>query len=254
MRASWTELPEPALAAFSPEQLAFARDAWPMRAAEELRSALIYRALAASSRGVLPEPWPARFAATAREEIGHARLCAEVGARLGASAPRYDGTPVRTRLAALPDPVARTAALVLAEIAIGETISMALFRAGRRTTREPLVRTALEAICADEVRHQRLGWDALAALVPRLPPWHREQLATQAAHAFAASEAQIAAPVLRRLAAGERFDPAWGELGVLPFETRVDAYYFAVERFAIPRLEKLGIAAERAWRERYSRS
>jgi hypothetical protein len=42
-------LPEPALEPFTAAQRAFAAAAWPMRAAEELRSALIYRALAAAS-------------------------------------------------------------------------------------------------------------------------------------------------------------------------------------------------------------
>lgn len=242
---------DPELAGFTPEQIAFAASAWPLRAAEELRSALIYRALAAASAAVLPEPWPARFATVAREEVGHARLCATIGARLGAAAPVYDAAPVRARLARLCDPVARTAALVLGEVAIGETISMALFRAGRRTTSEPLTRAALESILADEVRHQRLGWQALAALWPRLDDARRGELERETARAFASSETLIALPVLRKLEAGAAFDPAWGALGVLPYETRVEAYYFAVERFTIPRLARLGIDAARAWRDRY---
>jgi hypothetical protein len=43
----------PELAAFSAEQLKFAVAAWPLRAAEELRSALIYRALADAARTAL---------------------------------------------------------------------------------------------------------------------------------------------------------------------------------------------------------
>ena len=245
------ELPAPALGAYTHAQLAFAIATWPLRAAEELRSALIYRALAASSSAILPAVWQARWAAIAREEVGHARLCATVGARVGAAAPRYDAAPVRARLATLPDPAERALALVLAEVAIGETISMALFRAGRRTTVEPLARAALAAILADEVRHQRAGWDALAELWPQLSDARRDALQREAAFALAASEATIAAPVLRRLDAGETFDPAWGELGVLPFERRVDAFYFAVERLVIPRLARIGLDATRAWRERY---
>ena len=40
------ELPAPDLASYTEDQLRFAGAAWPMRAAEELRSALIFRALA----------------------------------------------------------------------------------------------------------------------------------------------------------------------------------------------------------------
>ena len=76
-----------------------------MRAAEELRSALIFRALArAAAAAKLPAPWTTRFAAMVGDEIGHARLGAEVGSRLGADRPRYDARPVRARLATLTDP------------------------------------------------------------------------------------------------------------------------------------------------------
>ena len=126
------------LAGFTAAQIRFAAGGWPLRAAEELRSALIYRALAAASEQALGGPWPARFRAVAVDEVRHARICADLGAQLGALPPRYDAGPVSARLAALVDPVERTAALLLGEVAIGETISMALFRAGRRTTTEPL--------------------------------------------------------------------------------------------------------------------
>lgn len=250
-----TELPAPALTGYSDAQRAFAVAAWPLRAAEELRSALIYRALAAASRVAgMPAPWPARFAEVVRDEVRHARLCATVGARLGAAAPRYDDRPVRARLAPLVDPLARTGAILCAEVAIGETISMMLFHAGRRATTEPLTRAALASILRDEVRHQRLGWDGLAALWPMLDLARRDALQHGATQALAASEQQIALPVLRRLEAGERFDPALTELGVLAPETRVEAFYAAVERLVVPRLDHLGLDGTRAWRDRYRAS
>src|SRR6266496_3418120 len=121
-------LPPVDLTGFTLPQVVFAAAAWPMRAAEELRSALIFRALArAAVAANLPEPWPKRFAAMVVDEIRHARLCADVGSRLGADRPRYDARPVRACLAALPDPIGRTTAILLTEAAMGETISMALF-------------------------------------------------------------------------------------------------------------------------------
>jgi len=245
-------LPAPVLDGYTAAQRAFAVAAWPLRAAEELRSALIYRALASASRAAgLPAPWPARFAEVVGDEVRHARLCATVGARLGAGAPRYDAGPVRRRLAPLAEPIARTAALLCNEVAIGETISMTLFRAGRRATREPLTRAALASIAGDEVRHQRLGWDGLAALWPVLDAAHREALQREATTALAASEQQIAVPVLRRLEAGEPFDPRYSELGVLAPEVRVETFYAAVERLVVPRLDRVGLDGGRAWRERY---
>src|SRR5512146_1458373 len=79
------DLPPPALAGYGEAEVAFARDAWPLRAAEELRSALIFRALAqASARSPICASWAARFLAAAHDEIFHAKLCAATGARLGA--------------------------------------------------------------------------------------------------------------------------------------------------------------------------
>jgi len=237
-------LPAPELAAFAPAQLAFAVVAWPMRAAEELRSALIYRALARASRTALPA-FADRFALVVHEEVGHARLCAMVGARLGAATPTYDARPVRERLAPLVDARARTIALVASEVAIGETISMAMFRESRRGTTEPLTRAVIESILADESRHQQLGWEALAALGPS------DTLQREATHALAASEQQIARPSLAFLERGDAFDPAWAALGVIHPERRVEAFYAAVEQLVLPRLRELGIDADRAWAERY---
>ena len=223
-----------------------------MRAAEELRSALIFRAVArAAAVAKLPEHWTERFLGMVTDELGHARLCAQVGARLGAQEPRYDASPVRARLAALKDPTHRITALLLVEAAMGETVSTMLFRAGRRATTEPLTRAALSAILSDEVRHQRNGWTALEALWSSLSEQQREALQLEAKQGFAALERQVAVPALRRLAAGEPFDPAFAALGVLKPEARVDAFYHAIERLVVPRLSALGLDGARAWSERY---
>ena len=237
-------LPEPELRGWSTDQIRFAVAAWPLRAAEELRSALIYRALARASRNALPA-FADRFEAVMREEIGHARLCATVGAALGASPPVYDAAPVRDRLARVVGPLARTISLVVGEVAIGETISMTMFRESRRATTEPLTRAAIESILADEVRHQQLGWDALAVLGPTDAVQH------EATRALAASEQQIAVPALRFLEAGTPFDPAWAALGVIEPEKRVEAFYRGVEQLVVPRLDRLGIDGTRAWTDRY---
>jgi hypothetical protein len=244
MASRATELPPPELAAFSVEQVRFAADAWPLRAAAELRSALVYRALAAASVDALPA-FAARFAIVMREEVAHARLCATVGARLGAPPPEYNAEPVRARLKPLADPRERTIALVVHEVAIGETISMAMFREGRRATTEPLTRAAIESMLADEARHHQLGWDALAALGPS------DLLQREAARALAATEQQIAAPALHFLESGRTFDRAWAALGVVPPERRVDAFYAAVEQLVLPRLDRLGLDGALAWSERY---
>jgi len=58
---------------------------------------------------------------------------------------------------------------------------------------------------------------------------------------------------LERLERREPFDPAYAALGVLAPEARVDAFYAAVEHLVVPRLERLGLDGNRAWRDRYRR-
>jgi hypothetical protein len=246
------DLPAPALAPYTDAQIRFARMAWPMRAAEELRSALIFRALRQAARTIaMAEPWPARFDSAVRDELRHARLCASVGARLGAAKPQYDARPVWARLAGLPDPTLRAAALLLVEVAIGETISMYMFRAGRRLASEPLTRAALGAILTDEARHQRLGWTAFAALWAALTPRLKEAVQREAALGLAASERHIALPAIRWLQARRPFDPAYAALGVVHPEARVEAFYAAVERLVLPRLTRVGLDGPLAWKNRY---
>jgi len=247
------QLPPPALAGYQEADVAFARTAWPLRAAEELRSALIFRALAqASARSPICASWTPQFLAAAHDEIFHAKLCAATGACLGAPPPRYDADPVHARLAPLLDATRRACALALMEVAVGETISLAMFRAGRRAAREPLTRAALHRILIDEVRHQRLGWSAISAWWPALDEANRQALQEEARAGLGAIERQIAAPALRRLEAKFEFAPSYAELGVLAPEARVEAFYDAIERLVIPRLARLGLDGERAWQDRYA--
>jgi hypothetical protein len=145
----------------------------------------------------------------------------------------------------------RTASLLLVEVAMGETISTYLFRAGRRAAVEPLTRAALGAILSDEVRHQRLGWDALKALWPSLDDPLRAAVQREAARGLAAAEQQNARPAMIWLQRRLPFDPAYAALGVLNPEARVEAFYFAVERFVVPRLTRLGLDGALAWKYRY---
>jgi hypothetical protein len=230
-----------------------AASAWPLRAAEELRSAFVFRAIAHAARiaGAPSAAWAPSLWRVVGDELRHARLCTELGARLGAAPPRHDLSPVRARLLALPDPRRRLTHLLLVEAALGETVSVALFRAGRRAAVEPATRAALSSILADEVRHAQLGWALLSAAWPTLATVEQSLLAHEAARGLGALEQQVAVPALRRLDAGERFDPTLARLGVLDPEARVDAFYAAIERQVLPRLATLGLDGAALWRERY---
>ncbi len=127
-----------------------------------------------------------------------------------------------------------------------------LFRAGRRGAREPCTRAALSAILRDEARHATLCWHAAVELVPECSDEVRELLQRDLSRSLGAFEQGAALPALRRLEAGDgAVDPALVELGVIPPELRVDAFYQAIEGVALPRLTRLGFDGRRAWEERY---
>jgi hypothetical protein len=248
------DFPEPDLNPYTEAQIQFAGSAWPLRAAEELRSALIFRALArAAVTAQVPDPWPKLFARAVHDETRHARWCAKAGRRLRASHPHYDAAPVQARLAQLRDPLFRAAALLLVEVAIGETISLSLFRAGRAAAVEPFTRAVLSGIAGDEARHQRLGWSGITAIFPLLSDAQRSALQREATMGLAAFEGQNVVPALRLLSEGVPFDPAYAALGVLPPTSRVESFYAAVETLVIRRLDRLGLDGARAWSERYRR-
>jgi hypothetical protein len=79
----------------------------------------------------------------------------------------------------------------------------------------------------------------------------RAGLQREAARGLALCEQQTARPAMLWLQQRKPFDPAYAALGVLHPESRVEAFYFAVERFVLPRLTRLGLDGDLAWKTRY---
>jgi hypothetical protein len=242
-------LPEPQLAGFAPAARALAVEAWTLRAEEEHRSAAIFSALGAA---VVVEGFALDLvglvSGTVVDELRHAALCGELAQRFAASTPRVRMARVKRRIESRPEPRLRALSILLIEGAVGETLSSALFNAGRHATIEPCSRAALAHIARDEARHARRFWEALATLT--LDDADLARLQEEVRQAFAHLE-QGVVPSLRRLEAGEPFDPALAQLGVLAPERRVDAFYHALEVAVRPRLLHLGLDDARAWRDRY---
>jgi hypothetical protein len=246
-------LPAPDLARYDASQVAFASRAWTLKAEEEHRSAAVFAEIVAGCLHLCaPLDLVATLARIVRDEIAHAALCLDLSVRFGAPPPTAAPGRVRARLDALgPDRERQALVLLLFEGAVGETVSVGLFRAGRRGAREPCTRAALTAILRDEARHARACWHAAAELVPRCSAALREQLERDLSRSFGAFEQAAALPALRRLEAGQAVDPALVELGVIPPEARVEAFYQAIEALALPQLSLLGFDSRRAWEERY---
>jgi hypothetical protein len=237
-------------AAYTPEQTAFAARAWTMRAEEERQSAAVFsELLGLLADGDVPLDVVRDVHAIVGDEIRHAGDCAAMAAALAAPAPASRLLP-RAEPAPVTAEGRRSLALriVLVEGAIGETISAALFAAGRNAAAEPRVRDLLGRILCDESLHARRFWEILDAL--RLER-DTAELRAVATRALGLVEQLQIVPTLGRLSRGEPFDAAWAELGVLPPEARVDAFYAALERRVLPALTARGLDGAGAWARRY---
>jgi hypothetical protein len=243
-----------ALDAFEETQVRHARRAWSMKSAQELRSAAIFSELVrlAIDCGLAGEISKA-LASCAEDEMIHAELCRLVAKVFGAEPPVVDMKPVEDRLLGHREPWRRFLALLLVEVAIGETISTSLFRAGAKSSAEPLTRHALTMILRDEAQHARIGWEVLEVLRPIWTVDDRRFLDGELRAQLGAIEQSTAVPSLRLLASAAPFDPTLGRLGLLSPERRVEAFYEALEGKVLPALDALGLAGSASWAARYTR-
>ena len=245
-------VPAPSLGGFTTAQITFAARAWTMKGEEEHQSAAVFADLLGLfvDAGV-PLDLLGCITRVVGDELRHAELCLDLARRFHADVPRVNVLPRGPHPVTPKERRLRGLEIVLVEGAIGETISSALFNVGRRVAEEPCTKAALGLILRDEVLHARLFWEALAALRPELDAEDLGALQRAATRAFALLENRRILPVLQRLERGDPFDPAWGALGVLPPEERVEAFYGAIEKRVRPRLSAIGLDGDAAWRDRY---
>lgn len=226
-------------------------DSWTLRSEEERRSAAVFSdLLALLADGEVPLDVLREVHGVVGDEIRHAQMCADMASALGAPRPRSQLLP-RAGLEPITAEERRRRALeiVLVEGAIGETISSALFAAGRRSTEEPQARATLSRILADEAIHARCFWRLLDRL---LSPGDAEHLADVVSDALGAIEQVQVVPSLESLARGDPFDPEWAALGVLAPAARVDAFYGAIDKRVLPALTSRGMDGSGVWAARYT--
>ena len=221
-----------------------------MKLDEETRSAGVFAELTSLALQLeLPRQLVAALHRATADELAHAQLCQRMSASDAAPTPGH-AEALQARFAGL-SADCRLLSLLLVEVAMGETISSHLFRAGARSTREPRARAALAAIHRDEVQHARLGWEGLGLARARASradlEWLREELPVH----LGQLERQLALPALLKLESREPFDTGLCALGVLSPEARVEAFYSAMERKVIPSLEAAGLASASSWEQRY---
>jgi hypothetical protein len=237
---------------FDRADLTVAAEAWSARAVQERCSASVFATIAAGL-ATLPVPL-ALLAALARivdDEIRHATLCRQLARELGRDDEHDDLAAAERRLHPPGrSPASAALSLLLAEGAVGETLSAATFAAIRVGTREPRTRAALSLILRDEARHARTCWEALAVLSVETAA-ARTQLAADLSHELGVVELHSILPALKRVEAGELGTRPRSALGILAPLKRAEVFYANLEGNVFARLGRLGIDGPAVWAARY---
>ncbi len=223
---------------------------WRARMVNEHGSARVFEGLARQmARAKLPEHTEA--AAFAGEERRHGVLCGAVVEALGGEA--IAEVPVARRYPAHRDaatPVEATVRNLLSVCCLSETVAVALIGAERLEMPEGELRALLGRIYADEVGHARFGWRMLERLAPGFDAATRARLGEYLAVAFAHLEEHE----LAHLPVESEPPPEGCEYGLCSGRDARRLFFDTVIEVIVPGLERHGLPAESAWRERGLRS
>jgi len=230
-----------------PDAVIAARLVWRRRVVNERLSVDLARRL----RLTAPEPeLDLALARLEADEQRHVFLTQEVLARLGASEP--EATPDLT--VDEPHPVAYFR-LVLTGLALSETVSAARFAVVREHTDLDTFRACIDAFFRDELAHSELGFvllpSALEQLVMAIGKDRADALALdELRSAFAHLDEVVGLDLERRGGPPPARPQPPDNPGVIEPALDALAFYRAVHEELVPRLERAGLPAERAWRQR----
>ncbi len=237
-------------AAFGADAIASARSAWIERLSAEHGSFPIFTALALqlseAGAGFDAEAVMLRMAL---DEVRHATLCGEVVVALGG-----DGACVAKRevtaLAKHPTCGLEERALrnVIYTTCLSEMVAVARFVEALEHIESPYLRDATRRLLADEVLHGQFGFFYLDAWSPWLAkrPEVCDSIERYLRHALAVIETRLAgtSPHPWTITDEER------ALGVPDPARAREVFHNTLEGAVLPAIERYGIRAERAWRER----
>ncbi len=148
---------------------AIAGESWAQRSQAERHVEQCFRRIAARMRALgLRSELAEQAEAAARDEVVHARLCAELAASLGCVAD--SSAPIPDSELAPPEcsEVQRLTYEVVAVSCVGETESCGTVLSLLKASPAARVREVLHTIATDEVRHAKLGWAYLEAVGPTM--------------------------------------------------------------------------------------
>jgi hypothetical protein len=237
-------------ARYEPAAVAAARAMWTTRAVAEFRSASLFSDLATQLTEAGAGLAPIGIAmGMAQDEIRHAeigmRAVVALGGERAAALP-----PDVQRLPRFPgkSPEERAIRNVIFGCCLSEIVNCARLVDFVDHTEDPFLRDATRQLLADEIIHAKFGFLYLEEQRPWLDanPDARASIDGYLRHAFASLERLLsgnAAPK-KTLSADER------ALG-MPDPARLpDTFYPTVTAAIVPGLDRLGLAATRAWKER----
>lgn len=239
---------------YAPHAVALARHNWLERMYHEHQSAAVFS-------GLLPQlieaeaPLDVKTAVmrSSIDELRHAGLCGQVVEMLGGQATYGD---CELRVDPLPEhpgctPRERALRNLTFASCFSETVSVALLTEERGRAEEPFVQRVLRQLAGDEVLHARIGWLYLETTLAQLDDAARERTARWLAPALAYFESCLLAAM--PVAPTPIAEPILADASALGFSESRRArslLYDAIESVIVPRLEQLGLPAERAWAER----
>lgn len=190
------------------------------------------------------------------DERAHVALCQAFLRRIGAH-DEPEGAQLKARAADAEMPSLRLLRYVLTGLAISESVSALRFAVVRAHTDLPLPRACIDLFLRDESAHARLGF----VLLPAVLTHHRDHAGIEGAASDIDAELRSTFRHLdlavgldaqrRKLVLHARPQPTENP-GVVEPALDALALYRGMERTIIPRLERLGVAAVSAWRDRWA--
>jgi hypothetical protein len=214
-----------------------------------------------------PLHWYGALGRLVTDEARHAELCAEMAHACWpegrSTEPAVFAWPrPRTPWPSPPDPADEVAAWRWAAEAIaiacclGETLSRPMLEAIAVVATDPLAEACARQILRDEHLHATFGWEAMAAIVPRLSDEDREAVHARIASALGGFQKSTACGIEVADVAGKTIEIQRGavNLGTLTDEQYAMIFYATLETEILPQLDALGLDGSRAWAERGGRA
>jgi hypothetical protein len=221
---------------------------WAARMVNEYRSSFVFDALAKDLAAAgFSDDEVQECKGFADEERRHGVLCASVCVALGGEA--IANVPVAPDYPQHEDTSPKEAVLqnLLSISCMSETVAVALIGAERLEMPEGPLRDLLTGIWADEIGHARFGWGVVSRAMKDLDAPARARLGAYLAMAFAHVETHE----LAHLPAEAAPPPEGARLGLCSGADARTLFYETITGVVIPRLEVLGLPAERAWSLRH---